>query len=198
VTVCRISICYRLVNLQKIYIKINFLKSQVSVTICKVYLTLLGEPYKVKHALHNIKEYRHMNTSSLDNTNRNNRLKHSTHKIGAWTSIWLLSTAIATFGPMFIWDYNITVSLIAIVINALIGIAIIKVNIQHLRSLDELQQKIALEAMALALGVGIIFGLVYSLLDTTKVIAHAEISHLIILMGLTYGIGIFLGNRRYK
>jgi hypothetical protein len=54
-------------------------------------------------------------------------------------------------------------------------------------------------AMALSLGVGLITGLGYSNLDIANVIAFdAEISHLVILMGLTYAAGTFFGIRKYR
>jgi len=72
-------------------------------------------------------------------------------------------------------------------------------NKRHLRGLDELQQKIQLEAMALSLGIGLIVGLGYSNLDVTDVIGFdAEISHMVILMGLTYLVGVISGTRKYR
>ena len=62
-----------------------------------------------------------------------------------------------------------------------------------------MQQKIKLESMALALGVGLVFGLGYSTMDVTNFIsADAEISHLVMLIGLTYGAGVILGHRKYR
>ena len=53
--------------------------------------------------------------------------------------------------------------------------------------------------MGLALGVGVVGGLSYSLLDTTNVISHnAEISFLVILISLTYLISVLIGLKRYK
>ena len=53
--------------------------------------------------------------------------------------------------------------------------------------------------MGIALGVGIVGGLSYSLLDTTNLITQdAEISFLIILIALTYMAGIIIGQKRYK
>ncbi len=125
--------------------------------------------------------------------------KKNTTRLFSWTIAWVLTLAIATFGRLFIWEDNETISLIAISFNLAIGIGYILANKNYLRGLDELQQKIQLEATALALSVGIVAGLTYSLLAQAKIVhPHAEISNLIILMGITYSIGIFLGNRRYK
>ena len=55
------------------------------------------------------------------------------------------------------------------------------------------------EAMALSLGVGLVVGLSYSTMDVTNLIAFdAEISHLVILVGLTSGVGVFAGLRKYQ
>ena len=73
------------------------------------------------------------------------------------------------------------------------------VNIQHLKSLDELQQKIHMDAMGISLGATMIGGIGYTLLDISEVISnHAEISFLIMLMGLSYLIAALIGQARYK
>ena len=72
-------------------------------------------------------------------------------------------------------------------------------NKRHINSLDELQRKIQLEAMGISLGTAVVFGLSYSLLDTTNVITYnADISHLVILIGITYLASILIGNMRYR
>ena len=74
----------------------------------------------------------------------------------------------------------------------------IHANIIHLRSLDELQQKIQLESMGLTLGLVLVFGLDYSLLDTTDIISvDAAISVVVIFMGLTYLAVMLLNTQRY-
>ena len=72
-------------------------------------------------------------------------------------------------------------------------------NKRHLDGLDELQRKIQVEAMALALGVGLIAGLAYSTADIVNLIAFdAEISYLVMLVSVVYLLGIFVGRRRYQ
>lgn len=125
-------------------------------------------------------------------------VKRQTVKLGLWTLAWVISMALATFGPRFLWDGD-AVTVIAIGINLLIGVGMIRANRGHLKSLDEMQQKIHLEAMALTLGMGLVVGLAYSALDVANVIAFdAEISHLVILMGLTYLAAVIVGNRKYR
>ncbi|MBT5324584.1 MAG: hypothetical protein HOL51_00545 [Gemmatimonadetes bacterium] len=126
-------------------------------------------------------------------------MNRNTLRLGYCTGAWLVTTALATFGPQFIWHDNTLLTASAILINLAIGLATILANKHHLQSLDEMQQKIQLEAMALSLGVGFVCGLSYSLLDQSNLMAaDAEISHLILLMGLTYLAGTVIGNRRYR
>ncbi len=127
------------------------------------------------------------------------RVNRNTLRLGYCTGAWLVTTALASFGPQFIWHDNTLLTASAIFINLAIGLATILANKHHLQSLDEMQQKIQLEAMALSLGVGFVCGLSYSLLDQSNLMAaDAEISHLILLMGLTYLAGTVIGNRRYR
>ena len=127
------------------------------------------------------------------NTAKNTRL------LGYWTGAWLITMALATFGPIFIWESNKLISFTAILINLAVGVGMILANIRHLKGLDEMHQKVQLQAMGLSLGVAIVAGLGYSMLDVSNVISSdAEISHLIFLIGITYAIGITTGLRKYR
>ncbi len=127
------------------------------------------------------------------NTVKNTRL------LAYWTGAWVLTMALANFGPRLIWQSNTTLTAIAILINLAIGFGMILANKRHLKGLDEMHQKIQLEAMALSLGVGLVVGLSYSNLDVTNLITiDAEISHLVIVMSLTYLIGVITGLRKYR
>ena len=126
-------------------------------------------------------------------------VKRQTIRLAYWTLAWLVSMAVATFGPLALWSGNKTVTLIAIGANVVIGFGMIRANKNHLQSLDELQRKISLEAMGLALGVGLVVGLAYSNLDVANIIGFdAEISHLVILVALTYLAAMVRGNRKYQ
>lgn len=127
-------------------------------------------------------------------------MQTNTHivQLATWTGLWVISQAIAAFGPMFLWDQQPTLTLIAIIGTLIFGLSMIRANIVHLRSLDELQQKIHLEAMGLTLGLVLVFGLSYSLLDTTNLIPFdAEISVVVIFMGLTYLAAVMVNHWRY-
>jgi len=126
-------------------------------------------------------------------------IKRNTKNLAIWTMLWTSTVALATFGPKFIWDENVTLTVLAVILNALMGAGMILMNIKHINSLDDLQKKIQLDAMGIALGVGVVGGLSYSLLDTTNLISKdAEISFLVIFISVTYLIGLLIGQKRYK
>ena len=85
----------------------------------------------------------------------NTQIKTITKKLAIWTFLWTGSMALATFGPKFIWDENVALTVLAVIINALFGAGMILMNIKHINSLDDLQKKIQLDAMGIALGVGV-------------------------------------------
>ena len=128
----------------------------------------------------------------------NARTKRNTVRLGYWTGAWVLTLAVAVFGPVLAWENQVlTVSMI--ILNVAVGAGMIVANKHHLDGLDELQRKIQLEAMALALGVGLVGGLAYSTADVTDVIAFdAEISFLVILIAVAYMVGLFFGRRKYQ
>lgn len=134
----------------------------------------------------------------MKNKNVSKQLKKATINLALWSLLWLMSLALATFGPKFIWQQDTTWSIIAIAINMTIGSGLILAHIKHLAVLDELQKKIQLDAMAVALGVGIVGGLSYSVMDIANVISgDAEIAFLVMLIGITYIIAIVVGKKRY-
>lgn len=135
----------------------------------------------------------------MENQDWSTKIKKNTANLAVWTAAWTISMALATFGPKFIWDGNLALTIVGILINAGFGAGMIIANIRHLNGLDEMQRKIHMEAMGLALGVGVVGGLSYSLLDVTNIIAQdAEISFLVILIALTYLISVVIGVKRYK
>ena len=125
--------------------------------------------------------------------------KKNVRHLAFWTGSWLLTVATATFGPKFIWNSNSIITILIILISTIIGIGMILMNRKYINGLDEMQRKINTDAMAIALGVGVVGGISYSMLDIADIISfNAEIGHLIILIGITYIIGVFVGNIRYK
>jgi Flp pilus assembly protein TadB len=140
-----------------------------------------------------------MTSTGTESGNRASRTQKNTVRLGIWTAAWVLSLAVATFGPLLLWGENRLLTGVAVAVNLVVGAGMILANKRHLKGLDELQQKIQLEAMSLALGVALVVGLAYATADTTDLMHNdAEISYLVILVTLTYVAGIFFGHRRYQ
>jgi len=119
--------------------------------------------------------------------------------LAIWTETWTISVAVVSFGARFIWDYHMIPSIIAILVSTVLGIGMIRSNIRYLMALDELQRKIQMDAMGVALGIALVGGISYSMLDTTNIISQdAEISYIIILIALSYFAAVLIGNARYK
>jgi len=123
----------------------------------------------------------------------------NTAHLGFWTLAWVVTFFFAAFGPKLVWDYQTALTMLAVLVNLGVGIGMILANGRHLRGLDELHQKVFLDAGALTLGVGLVCGLSYELLEDVRLISfEPEISHLVVLMTLTFLVGMVLGFRKYR
>lgn len=125
--------------------------------------------------------------------------KRNTARLAYWTFTWVMTMALAAFGPRFIWDFATLPTIMALIVNLGIGFGMIMSNSRYLQGLDEMHRKIFLDASAFTLGVGLVCGLGYELLDSTKLISfQPEISHLVVLMCLTFLAGLVFGHRKYQ
>ena len=133
------------------------------------------------------------NASSWAETKR-----RKTFELFYWTLAWLLTYALATFGPKLLWQSE-ALSVLAIVLNAVIGVGVILANARHLRNVDELERKITVEAMSVTLGVGFVAGFSYTLLDEAGLMAFAaKPHHLLTLMALVLMAAVLIGVWRHK
>jgi hypothetical protein len=140
-----------------------------------------------------------MSTDKPELSNWEAATAKNTVRLAVWTTGWVVSLALATFGPMFIWESGTLPSVLAIAVNLAIGVGMILANKHHLQGLDELQRNMQLEAMAVSLGVGLITGLAFSTMDIVNLIHFdAEISHMVILMSITYAISLTVSRRKYR
>ncbi len=139
-----------------------------------------------------------MDNSKIDSNDWAQNTSRNTVNLGLWTFLWVASMAVAAFGPKLLWDYATLPTVLSVIANLGIGFGMILANGRYLKGLDEMHQKIFLDAGAMTLGVGLVCGLSYELLSQTKVIPfEAEISHLVILMSLTFLVSLIVGHRRY-
>ena len=134
-----------------------------------------------------------------DMCNTKAQTNKNTSRLFIWSVVWVLVTAGVAFGPKNIWNFNTWLTIIAVLVHIGLGLGMIRAFKQYLLGLDELQRKIQLDAMALSLGIGLVLGSSYEMLEDIKLIPFdPEIPHLLILMSLTYVVGTVLGNRKYQ
>jgi hypothetical protein len=132
-------------------------------------------------------------------SDKEKKTKKKTVSLAIWTLLWVLSVALAAFGHELFWGSNNLINTLVILLNFGIGIGMIIANIKHLRELDEMLQKVHLESMGISLGLAVVGGISYSMLDATNVIPFdAEIAGVIVLIGLSYLVSLLINLRRYK
>lgn len=120
-------------------------------------------------------------------------------ELAVWTGIWMLSIALATYGPLFLWEPTSLLTPVSIALTLATGLMMILMNKNLFDTMDELQKKMQLQATAITLILVMVVGLSYSLLDVHNLIAgDAEISFLVMFMGLTYLTSIGIINLRYR
>ena len=125
-------------------------------------------------------------------------MTNRTKQLAYWTLSWVASTAVATFGPIFIWGDLKLLTTITLLLNLGIGIIMIIANRNLFMEYDELQKDIHLKAMGITLGLTMVLGIAYSLMDVTNLIpGDAEISILVGAMGIIYLLSILKMNRYY-
>ena len=127
------------------------------------------------------------------------RTRTNVIRLFCWNGAWGAATALMAFGPKFLWNKALVFTLLAIGLDVAVGVGMILANKNYLAELDELQRKVQLNAMGITLGVGLIAGVPFSVMDSYHVIPfHADIGYLLILMSLTFAVSNLYGTRRYR
>jgi len=140
-----------------------------------------------------------MDKLKADSNNYPTRIAKSSLHLLRWTATWLATTAFAGLGPGLIWDYATLPTSLAILVNLGIGFRMILQIKRYVQALDELGQKIFLNAASITLGVGLVCGISYTLLASQKLISfQPEIGHLNSLMALTFVAANYAGARKYR
>ncbi len=115
-----------------------------------------------------------------------------------WIFAWVGTMLLVDKAELYEWYSSDYMSMAGIVINAGIGLGMIVTFMRYLREVDELQRKIQLDALALSMGVGLVGSFTYSLLVTVQFVTDNEVSDIIMLMTLTYMVGVIVGQVRYR
>ncbi len=132
-------------------------------------------------------------------TSYQSRSRTNVKRLFAWNGAWGAATALMAFGPKFLWNNALVFTLLAVSLDVAVGIGMILANKKYLAELDELQRKVQLNSMAITLGVGLIAGVPFSVMDSYHVLPfHANIASLLILMSLTFVAANLYGRWRYR
>jgi hypothetical protein len=127
------------------------------------------------------------------------RIRMGNIRLIIWNGAWAGSCALMKFGPKSLWDKASVLTLLAVGLNLCMGVGLILANKKYIAELDELQRKIYLNALAITVGVALIVGVPFSVMDTYEVIPfHAQIWQLLMLMSLTFIVSFLYGTWRYR
>ena len=136
-------------------------------------------------------------TTGISNayTARNNR-----NNIGyiSWVVAWVGTMIAVDKAALYGWYSSDWISILSIVVNAFLGLGVILAFMRMLKGMDDLQRNIQLNALALAVGAGLVGGFTLLLLATTKLISEAEISDVLLLMSLAYMGMVVFGLVKYR
>jgi hypothetical protein len=124
----------------------------------------------------------------------------TTARFVLWALAWLVTLALARFGPGLLWDSQQSVaSWVAVVANLVVGIGWIVAFTRLLQAMDELQRKILQDALAVTLGVGWVGGFAYVVADAAGLVASdVNIAVFPALLGVVYVIAFAVGKLRYR
>ncbi len=120
------------------------------------------------------------------------------NRVNLLAVIWVLTLYVASISPNYVWSNTVLVISIAFVIHTTVGIVMVFSFRKFLKELDDLERKIQLDALALSVGVTIISFSSFSILSKAGIITELDQSSLIVLMSISYMIGIVVGRIKYR
>lgn len=115
-----------------------------------------------------------------------------------WTFVWVASLVIIDKNILYQFYPSEILTIVGIGVNALLGFVMMFAFIRYLKGMDELQQKIQLDALAFALGLSLVGSVCYSLLVTAGYVVDEEVTDIIMIMVFSHMLGLLLGNLRYR
>lgn len=140
-----------------------------------------------------------MNSQKPPENGYQSRMRANVMRLALWSGAWVATSALMGFGPRFLWNKALLFTLLAVGLNFAVGVGMILANKRYVAELDELQRKVYLNALGITVGVALIVGIPLSVMGTYHVIPfHADISHLVMIMGLTFVVSNLYGTWRYR
>ncbi len=140
-----------------------------------------------------------MNPLKTQKNGYRSRMCRSTIRLACWGGAWLAATALMKFGPKFLWNQASVFTLLAVGLNVAVGVGMVLATKKYVMELDELQQKVYLNALGTTAGVALIAGVPLSVMGIYHLISfHPEIWDLLLLMGVTFIVTFVYGTWRYR
>ena len=123
--------------------------------------------------------------ASSDGIALTEQLRQTQRPLFLFTGLWVVSTAILTFGPKY-WSYQFGLTVFAILLNLVAGATMLIAYLRHIKTMDELQRQTHLEAMSLTLGITMIITVVYGALSKIGILSSAHPTNILVFMSATY------------
>ena len=118
--------------------------------------------------------------------------------VNFWCLAWAVSLGEISYFSESDWYSATWITMTGFIIHALIGVGMILAFKRFVGKADELERKIQLEALALSVGVTIVFFSSYTILAKTLEIPDLSAAYLIVAMSLGYAIGLIIGRMRFR
>lgn len=132
-------------------------------------------------------------------TGYQSRIRTSTRRLFRWHGLWAAATLLMAFGPGFLWHRALAPTLLAVGLDVAVGVGMVLATKKYVEELDDLQRRIFLNALGIAVGIGLIVGVPFSVMDAYHVIHfHVNFGLLVILMSLTFLASLLYGTWRYR
>lgn len=119
--------------------------------------------------------------------------------LALWTLAWVVTVALARFGPSHLWHAQPVVSWMAVAVNLAVGVGWIVAHARYLRGIDELQRKIMQDALAVTLGAGWVAGFAYVAADADGLISYdVSVGGFSVFLAVVYMVAIAVGHIKYR
>jgi uncharacterized membrane protein len=138
-----------------------------------------------------------MNTAKNTHWTATETDRKNQRNIVVWSLAWIAPFLAVNLAVKNDWIGSDPLALAATIAVTGLGVGALLAYRRFLSDADELMRKIQLDALALTVGVGVVSGFSYTLLETAGLVAEAEVMTLIMIMMVTYTGGIVVGMRRF-
>jgi hypothetical protein len=111
---------------------------------------------------------------------------------------WMACLTVSDKAALYGWWESEWVTNLSILLTGLLGLGVLILFRNMLSRMDDLQRKIQLDALSVALGVSLVGCALYSLLVTWGYILDEEVSDIFVLMCVSYSVGVMYGVVKYR